>query len=284
MALGAAHRAVTDAQELVEAANNALDRAKDLVLRRSLGRVRAKDDRDFVSDLDIAIEREVRALLRERTPGIGFLGEEEGWSQDTGNETFWTLDPVDGTTNLLKSLPLCAISLALVVGDRPAVGMVDAPFLSLRYTAVEGEGAFLAGERLRTSRTDRIEDAVVSFGDYAVGEGAAQKNRLRLAVTEQLAPTVQRVRMFGSAALDLAWLAEGKLDAAILLSNKPWDTAAGVLLAREAGARIADRAGLEHTIHSDAAIGAGPALIGAVLRLVQQAGAKASPSRGEDLL
>lgn len=257
--------------DLLRVAEDALDVARELVLQRTLGRVRAKDDRDFVSDLDISVEREVRALLRSQTPDIGFLGEEEGWSQNAHHKLFWVLDPIDGTTNLVKSIPLCAVSLALIENDRPCVGVVDAPFLDLRYTAVAGQGAYLADRRLTTSTARRIEDAVVAFGDYAVGEGAEMKNRLRLAVTKQLAATVQRIRMLGSAALDLAWIAEGKLDASIILSNKPWDTAAGVLLAREAGATVVDSVGADHTIHSDTTIAAAPPLIDAVVGLVARA-------------
>lgn len=262
---------MTTTTDLLRVAEDVLDVAHELVLQRTLGRVRAKDDRDFVSDLDISVEREVRTLLRSRTPDIGFLGEEEGWSQNTHHKLFWVLDPIDGTTNLVKSIPLCAVSLALIDNDRPCVGVVDAPFLNLRYTAVSGQGAYLADRRLTTSTAKRIEDAVVAFGDYAVGEGAEMKNRLRLAVTKQLAATVQRIRMLGSAALDLAWVAEGKLDASIILSNKPWDTAAGVLLAKEAGAAVVDSVGADHTIHSDTTIAAAPPLVGAVVGLVARA-------------
>lgn len=262
---------MTTTAELLRAAEDAVDVARDLVLQRALGRVRAKGDRDFVSDLDIAVEREVRDLLASRTPDIGFLGEEEGWSREANHQRFWVLDPVDGTTNLVKSIPFCAVSLALIDGDRACVGVIDAPFMALRYTAIAGEGTYLAGQRLHVSDTERVEDAVVAFGDYAVGQGAEPKNRFRLAVTEQLATSAQRVRMFGSAALDLAWVAEGKLDAAIILSNNPWDTAAGVLIAREAGAHVVDETGTEHTIHSATTLAAPSHLIEAIVALVNRA-------------
>ena len=96
------------------------------------------------------------------------------------------------------------------------------------------------------SGTSRLSDAIVAIGDYAVGSGAASKNRLRLALTARFAEAVQRVRMTGTAALDLAWLAEGKIDAALTLSNHPWDMAAGVAIAREAGAVVIDRDGTSH--------------------------------------
>ena len=262
---------MTDSADLLAAAEDAVDTARQLVLQRTLGQVRAKDDRDFVSDLDVAVERTVRTLLRSRTPDVGFLGEEEGWSDLSIGSRYWVLDPIDGTTNLLKSIPLCAISIALIEGDRATVGVVDAPFLATRYTAIKGHGAYSAGQRLGVNTTERIEDAVVAFGDYAVGHGAETKNRLRFAVAEQLAVTVQRVRMFGSAALDLAWVAEGKLDASVILSNNPWDTAAGALLAREAGARVVDATGHDHTVRSAATIAAPEPLLERLVGLVKRA-------------
>jgi beta-phosphoglucomutase-like phosphatase (HAD superfamily) len=122
---------------------------------------------------------------------------------------------------------------------------------------------------MSASSTDRLKDAVVAVGDYATGPRADHKNQQRLALTIQLAPRVHRVRMIGSAALDLAWVAEGRLDAAIMLANKPWDTAAGVLLAREAGATVVDIDGSAHRFDSAATIAGPDALIAQLLPLIQ---------------
>jgi len=110
---------------------------------------------------------------------------------------------------------------------------------------------------------------VVAVGDYATGPRADHKNEQRLALTVQLAPRVHRVRMLGTAALDLAWVAEGRLDASITLGNKPWDTAAGVLLAREAGATVVDADGSAHGFDSAATIAGADALISQLLPLIQ---------------
>jgi myo-inositol-1(or 4)-monophosphatase len=104
----------------------------------------------------------------------------------------------------------------------------------------------------------RLADVLISIDQYAFGEDAERKNRLRL--TERLAHDAQRVRMLGASAIDLAWTAEGRLDACIMLGNKPWDTSAGVLIAREAGARMLDHDGSEHSQHSDSTIAVAPAL------------------------
>lgn len=162
------------------------------------------------------------------------------------------------------------MSLALVQEDRPLLGIIDLPTLGQRYWAVQSQGAWLDGKRIQVSKRDRLTDAMVTIGDYAVGSNAAAKNRLRLNVTAELARRVLRIRMLGSAAIDLAWLAEGKTDACILLSNKPWDTAAGVVTAAEAGAQVVDLDGSKHTMRSKAAIAAVPSLIAEIVSLIRR--------------
>ena len=115
-----------------------------------------------------------------------------------------------------------------------------------RYWAAQGHGAHRDGRALKVRDVDRLDDAVLAIGDYAVGPGATDKNRIRLNVTELLAGRALRVRMLGSAAIDLAWLAEGRLDASVTLSNRSWDVAAGVIIAREAGAVVLDYDGSQH--------------------------------------
>jgi len=107
------------------------------------------------------------------------------------------------------------------------------------------------------------------MGDYAVGREAERRNKVRLALTVELAGRAQRLRMLGTAALDLAWLAEGKTDASIALSNKAWDMTAGVVIAREAGARIVDASGHDHDFDSSETIAANPRLLAHVLPIVR---------------
>jgi beta-phosphoglucomutase-like phosphatase (HAD superfamily) len=124
---------------------------------------------------------------------------------------------------------------------------------------------------MKASATTRLHDAVVAIGDYAVGDGADRKNEIRLAATIQLAPRVHRIRMLGTAALDLAWVADGRLDASVTLVNQPWDTAAGVLIAREAGATVTDADGSPHDINSAATIAAPASLLSQLLPLIRAA-------------
>jgi myo-inositol-1(or 4)-monophosphatase len=148
-----------------------------------------------------AIERAVRGYLRGHSPEVGFLGEEEGNAPGEG-ELQWVLDPIDGTANFVKGIPIYAISLALANDKEPLLGVIDVPAEGCRYLAVAGLGAYCGDTRIRVRPSGRIEDAAVTIGDYAVGEQAEAKNQFRLAVTGRLAPRFQRVRMLGSAAID----------------------------------------------------------------------------------
>ncbi|WP_231956765.1 MULTISPECIES: inositol monophosphatase family protein [unclassified Actinoplanes] len=257
---------MTDYTDLLPVAHQAVDLARKIMRTMQPGALTAKGDRDMASEVDYAIEDQVRTFLAKRIPEIGFLGEENGLSGTT-ERLVWALDPVDGTVNFVHGSPLCAVSLGLITENRSVLGVIDLPFLGSRYSAAEGNGAHADGQPILVSTTQRISDAVVALGDYAVGQDAAEKNRARFAVTQRLAASVQRVRMHGSAAIDLAWLAIGRVDAVVMLANKPWDTAAGVVIAREAGALIADRDGSPHSFASSATIAANPGLLSGILDL-----------------
>jgi len=262
--------ALTGTGPLLAAATRAMDTAADMARHHQPLRARSKGDRDMVTNLDVEIERAVRASLRQDAPQVAFLGEEESSATGT-RELTWAFDPIDGTANLVHGLPLFAISLALVRDDYPLLGIIDLPMLGQRYSAVQGQGAFLNGEPIHVSDSGDLAEAMVTVGDYAVGPDADRKNKLRLAVTAQLARQVLRVRMLGSAAIDLAWLAEGKTDACIILGSHPWDIAAGVIIAIEAGARIADLGGTTHTLRGRATVATTPRLLADIARLTVDA-------------
>jgi myo-inositol-1(or 4)-monophosphatase len=261
---------MTDLAGFLSAAQAAVDVAAELVRAQPAGTLTPKGDRDYATDVDYAVERQVRRFLAERTPGIAFVGEEENGTA-TNEADWWTLDPIDGTVNFAHALPLCGVSLALIRDRRPVVGVVDLPLLGARYWATDGEGAHGPGGRLRVRDVKRLGDAVLAIGDYAVGIGAEDRNRVRLRFTQLVAGQALRVRMFGSAAVDLAWLAEGKVDASVTLSNRSWDVAAGVILAREAGAHVFDHDGSEHTTDSGATIAASPGVCDELLAILRAA-------------
>lgn len=261
---------MSDLRALLEIACVAVDRAASLVGRMAVGEVRSKGDRDMVSEIDLAVEEQVREFLSRETPELGFLGEEEG-STVPVRELTWALDPVDGTANLVNGIPLSAVSLGLVSDTTSVLGVIDLPFLSQRFTAAQGLGAYAGSVPLAPRTTTDLSQAVIAIGDYAVGPSAQERNKLRFAITHLLAERALRVRMVGSAAIDLAWVAAGKLDASIAMSNHPWDVAAGTAIAREAGAQVLDAEGDEHGLLSSATVAVAPGLRGPVLQLLDDA-------------
>lgn len=257
--------AVSSRTELAEVAGRALDLARPLITATAPDTARNKGDRDPVTAVDTRVEHTVRRFLSAATPDVGFLGEESGGAVDG---PCWVLDPVDGTVNLTHDLPLCAVSLALVQGGAAVLAAVDLPFLRLRYSAAAGQGAYRDGHRVHAGPEIDLRDAVVSIGDYAVGPDAEQRNGPRFALTATLAARAQRIRMLGSAVLDCAWVADGRLGASVVLSNKPWEGAAGALLAREAGAVVTDVQGQPHTMASTSTVAAAPGLATELLGLI----------------
>ncbi|MGH2770390.1 MAG: inositol monophosphatase family protein [Actinomycetota bacterium] len=271
MALGPQLARMLTPSSLLPIALEAIGIANEIIRTHRPGTLTEKGERDIASEVDFAVERRLREFFAQRTPSIGFLGEEEGPTPGASRAMAWTLDPVDGTVNFVHGIPLCAVALALIDHDQPVFGVIDLPFLGARYWAAQGQGAFLNDRRLQLAGAPQLCDAIVALGDFAVGPEAAQENPLRFEVTNQIASQALRVRMIGSAAIDMAWLAEGKIDASITLCNRPWDMAAGVVLAREAGARVVDMDGSEYRMGSRAVLACAPALTDQLVSIVRRA-------------
>jgi myo-inositol-1(or 4)-monophosphatase len=267
-----AERSTLNAPAMLLAAERAVNLGADLLGRghSHVGALFGKGDRDYATEVDFAIERAVKEALAADAPGIPFLGEEEGGA-DLDADTLWVLDPIDGTINFSHDTPLCGISLALVHRGRPILGLVDLPLLGERYVAQEGAGAFLNGRQIELTDVPGLHEAVVAITDFAVGPEAKIENPIHLAVTSLLASSCLRVRVHGCACLDLAWLAAGRLNATFMLSNRPWDVSAGVLLVREAGGLVYDFDGAAYTSRSRFTIASASGLAETITDLVRQA-------------
>jgi myo-inositol-1(or 4)-monophosphatase len=259
-------------QEFLEIAWQATQIGSKTLGTSQPGTVRHKGDRDLVTDVDLAIQHDIADFLARATPDIELLAEESAQQPDIATaEWLWVLDPVDGTSNFAHGLPLCAVSLALLHRGQGEVAVTHAPLLGRTYHAVKDNGAFLNGQPITASRTGSLNEAIISLGDYAVGPDSTVLNRQRLALTAELVPLVERIRMVGAATLDLAFVAEGALDACVMMSNKPWDTAAGVLMAREAGALVTDADGEPHTHQSASTVAATPEIAGQLATVIEAA-------------
>src|SRR5690625_2910113 len=173
-----------------------------------------------------------------------------------------------GTANFARGLAVCGVSLALVRGHTPMVGVIALPLLGRRYWAAAGRGAHRDGKPIRASQRTHLQEAMVALGDYGTGEGALERNLIAFTLDQELAPRVERLRRLGSAAADLVLVADGTLDASLTLGNRTWDMAAGTLIAREAGAMVADSAGTDHTTTSICTLALAPGLADELLALV----------------
>jgi len=212
-----------------------------LMAHRGHVTVQRKDGfRDLVTEADRRAEAAIRRKLREAFPEHGLLGEEEGEQEGTSGFR-WIVDPLDGTTNFAHGLPHFAVSLALEgEGQELLVGVVHMPALGQTYTAVRGEGAFCNGRRLAVSTAERLDDCLLVTGfphDLSPGRPT------NLDHIEAFVRRTRGVRLLGAAAVDLAYVAQGALDAYWDLSNHAWDVAAGILLVREAGGVVTDMTG-----------------------------------------
>lgn len=216
-----------------------------------------KGSRDFATNIDLEIERSLKKLFQDRTPDIPLLSEEENFEESfTG--TKWVLDPIDGTVNFYRGHPFFGISLALIENGRAIASEVFFPKINERFSAQLGKGAFQNGEPIKVSNTDSLDQSVIALGDFSVGVDAEIKNVSRLKVTSLLAKNCMRVRMNGSAALDLCMVANGTLDAAVILSNNIWDIQGAALILREAGGNLCDLVGQEHSFSSKETIVSSP--------------------------
>jgi myo-inositol-1(or 4)-monophosphatase len=190
---------------------------------------------DPVSDADREAERAVRDLLLAERPDDGLLAEEGSDSSGPSGRR-WIVDPLDGTVNFLYGFPAWAVSVALEDPDGLAVGVVYSPVHAETFSALRGEGAWLNGRRLRVRGCRELERAMVATGfAYEADRRAEQAEIIR-----RLLPRARDIRRAGAAALDLAWVAAGRLDAFYERGLNVWDHAAGDLLVREAGGAVAD--------------------------------------------
>jgi myo-inositol-1(or 4)-monophosphatase len=214
--------------------------------------VSVKGPSDFVSQADLRAEKTLREELEKARPGYAFLMEESGASGSENWTWRWVVDPLDGTTNFLHGIPHWAISIGLQRrhtdgSTEMAAGMVYCPVNDEMFWAEKGGGAFLNARRLRVSARRELSDALFATGiPFAAVTG---RNRLAFARTlGALMPVSAGVRRFGSAALDLAWVAAGRYDGYWELGLKAWDVAAGALIVREAGGTVTAPDGAEFAI------------------------------------
>src|SRR5690349_1425216 len=223
--------------------------------------VRSKRANDFVTKVDQASEQAIMETVRNAYPDHGFLCEESG-STAPDAEVVWIIDPLDGTTNFIHGFPQYAVSIAVQHRGALTHAVVYDPTKNELFTASKGRGAFLNDRRIRVSKCQRLDDALVG-----TGFPFKELSRLDLYV-RQLRAFMSRssgVRRAGAAALDLAYVACGRLDAFWELGLSKWDMAAGALLITEAGGLVADPAGEQNFMELGDICAATPKIFPAML-------------------
>jgi len=218
-------------------------RAAGNIILRNLNRVEGlnieeKSRHDYVSEVDKLAEAEIIKELRRAYPDHGFLAEESG--QKGRREKVWIIDPLDGTHNYLRGFPHFCVSIGFRDHGDLVYGVVYDPLRDEMFTASKGDGAFLNDRRMRVTKRESLAGALL-----ATGFPYRQRRHLgaQLDMTRALLGEAEDIRRTGSAALDLAYVAAGRLDGYFETGLNPWDMAAGVLLVREAGGQCSDFAG-----------------------------------------
>lgn len=231
---------------MINTAVKAARRAATIINRASFDldqvRISRKGHNDFVSEVDQAAEQAIIDVLKQAYPDHAVLAEESGASSNLHdeNENVWIIDPLDGTTNFIHGFPQYAVSIALKHRGQITQAVVYDPTRNELFTATKGEGAFLNNKRIRVAKRDKLADALIGTGfPYSDLSGLDEYLKMFKAMTEKSSG----LRRPGSAALDLAYVACGRLDGFFEKKLKPWDMAAGALLVSEAGGIVSDFSG-----------------------------------------
>ncbi|WP_419570388.1 inositol-1-monophosphatase [Rheinheimera sp.] len=254
--LNIAIRAARSAGNIIAKAYGELDRVQ----------TSQKGSNDFVTNVDQEAEHAIVAVLRKSFPDHDIIGEEFGEHSNNNSDYQWIIDPLDGTANFIKGIPHFAVSIALRVNGRTEQAVVFDPLRGEVFTASRGAGAQLNGRRIRTTNLPDLNGALLG-----TGFPFKQKHHMDayLATFKAFMTDAADVRRAGSAALDLAYVAAGRMDGFWEIGLKPWDIAAGDLLVREAGGLVSDFAGGNNYLRSGNTVAASPKLLGNMLKTMR---------------
>jgi myo-inositol-1(or 4)-monophosphatase len=257
---------------MLNTAVKAARRAGAIINRGSLDvdrlTVRTKRANDFVSEVDQMAEQAIIQTLLEAYPRHAILAEESGSSPgaDGDTEYQWIIDPLDGTTNFLHGVPQYAVSIALLHRGQLSQAVIYDPVRNDLFTASRGRGAFLNERRIRVTRRDKLQDALVGTGfpfrDFTHLDAY-------MGMFRDLVQKTAGLRRPGSAALDLAWVAAGRMDGFFEIGLNAWDIAAGCLLIMEAGGLVSDFAGNENFLQNGHVVAGNPKVFVQLLQAIE---------------
>ncbi len=228
--------------------------------------IHQKAPNDFVSDVDLACEASIIQSIQEYYPDHCIMAEEGGTTGNPDSEYRWIIDPLDGTSNYLHGLPHFAVSIALEIRGRLVHGVIYDPVREELFSASRGEGALLNDRRIRCSKRTSLENALIGTGF------PFRKRRLMpayQAMFNSFFDQCEDLRRAGSASLDLAYVAAGRLDGFFEIGLQPWDMAAGALIVREAGGVVVDFGGEDDYMQTGNIIAAPFKVVPVMLKTIQ---------------
>lgn len=197
-------------------------------------------DSNYATEVDYIVQQHIIGELLRIIPNSNIITEESTENNYQLNEPTWILDPVDGTTNLIHQFKHSAISIALIMDQKPTLGMIYNPYLIEMFVAITDQGAYLNKERIHVSETSSLNDSLIGFGTTPYKRENAEET---FKIVKEIFMRSQEVRRSGSGALDIAYVACGRLDGFFELELQPWDYAAGSIILEEAGGKISNRNG-----------------------------------------
>lgn len=246
-------------EECLEKTIEASHKGREVLLKHlgKLKNVQHKHKAGLVSEADQESENVIKKHLADAYPWISFLGEESSFAKEQNDRHFeknkyqWIVDPLDGTTNYVHSFPVFCVSIGLELEGEIVLAVVDVPILGETYTAIKGHGAFVNGQKMSVSNSTHIKDALLATGFSADYEDALEE---QLQIFAKLVRLSRGVRRPGAAAYDLCQVARGVFDGFWERNLKPWDSAAGILLVKEAGGTVATYRGNSYSPFSNAIV------------------------------
>ncbi len=231
--------------------------------------VHLKSMNQLVTEFDIATEKQLISKLQELLPEAGFITEEEQIKSSKNQEFTWVIDPIDGTTNFVHSLPVFCISVALLQHEKPVLGVVYEPLRAELFSASLGHGAKLNGKTITVRGAQNLSETLIATGfpyyDY-------ERAKAYLKALESCMIKTRGVRRMGSAAIDLAYVAAGRFDAFFEYSLSPWDVAAGILLVKEAGGLVSAFDTDKNPLWDQEILASSPGIHREMLDLLKEAG------------
>lgn len=254
-------------QNYLDAAVTAARAAGELQLKKLSGdfTVSHKGPIDLVTEVDRESEELIVKMLRGSFPESDIIAEENDYGARR-HDTAWIIDPIDGTTNFAHRIPWFCVSIGVEVKGEIAAAVLYHPCMGEMFTAIKGCGAFLNGRRVSVSSTATLNECVLASG---FPYDRTWDNENNLALYSEFTMATQGVRRFGAAALDLAYVAAGRLDGFWECKLKPWDVAAGKLLVEEAGGRVTGYAGEPYSVYDHRIVASNGIIHEGMLAMIQ---------------